>query len=117
MFLVSCGQMVIDPVAPKLGIVVDEKLQVIDIDAGGPGEMAGVQKGDTLISIADVLFSEKEKADAVIQAFPGGKPLRLLLERNGKTMEVQITPGTLTWWQSPLPIPTPMNPEEPFDYL
>lgn len=117
MFLVSCALMTIDMPAPKLGIVVDEKLQVIDIDAGGPGELAGIQKGDTLISIAGVPFSKKEEADAVIQAFPGGKPLRLLLERNGKTMEVQITPGSLTWWQSPLPTPTPMNPEEPFDYL
>lgn len=118
MVLVSCALVTIDFPAPKLGIVVDEKLQVIDLDAGGPGEVAGVRKGDTLISISGVAFSEKEKADVVIQAFPGGKPLQLLLERNGETIEVQITPGPLTWWgQSPLPTPTPMNPEEPFDYL
>ncbi len=117
-FLVSCSLVTIDFPAPKLGIVVDEKLQVIDLDAGGPGEVAGIRKGDTLISIADVPFGEKEKADAIIQAFPGGKALPLLLERNGETMKVQITPGSLSWWgQSPLPPPTPMNPEEPFDYL
>lgn len=119
--------------APEMGLVVDEKLNVVDIDAGSPAEKVGIQKGDVLISIGGVPFTEKEKADAVIQEFPGeaayealakgeewqGKLWPLVLERNGEKIEVTIMPAPPgVWWGlSPLPTPTPMNPEEPFDYL
>lgn len=116
--------------APKLGVVVDEKMVVVDLDAGGPAEKAGIQKGDVLISIDGVAFTDKEKADAVIQEFPGeaayealakdnvwqGKTRRLELQRNDQIIEVEVVPAPLTWWGLS-PTPTEMSPSEPLDYL
>lgn len=116
--------------APEMGVVVDENMKVVDIDVGSPAEKVDIQKGDVLISIGGAPFTEKEKADAVIHESPGeaayealakgeewqGKVWPLVLERNGEKIELQIMPAPGAWWGLS-PTPTPMNPEEPLDYL
>jgi|GEM_PF-1881235 len=51
--------------APELGIVVDEKLMVLDIEPGSAAELAGIQKGDTLESIEDMPLTTPEDREKV----------------------------------------------------
>lgn len=114
--------------APVLGVVVDEKLQVIDIDPGSSAERSGVQKGDVLISIAEIPFAtEKDKAKELIWGSASekvyeeynktgkwnGTPLRLQVERNGETINLEIVPFPPMW--DPKAPPTPGYP--PLDYI
>jgi len=51
--------------APELGIVVAEKLMVLDIEPGSAAELAGIQKGDTLESIEDMPLTTPEDREKV----------------------------------------------------
>lgn len=114
--------------APELGVVVDETMKVVDVDPGNAAEKAGVQKGDVLIAIEDIPFAtEKAKAEELIwgsadeaiyedYAKTGewkGKLLRLLVQRDGKPIELEIMPAPPIW--DPKSPPTPGY--APFDYL
>ena len=114
--------------APELGVVVDETMKVVDVDPGNAAEKAGVQKGDLLIAIEDIPFAtEKAKAEELIwgsadeavyedYAKTGewqGKRLRLLVQRDGNPIELEIMPAPPIW--DPKSPPTPGY--APFDYL
>ena len=117
--------------APQLGIVFDKTMKVVDVDLGSVAEQAGIQKGDLLISVDDVSFSEEmERVKALVYESPGeeaykelqergvwnGITRRLKLERDGKALEVEITPAPLTWWGSN-PTPTAVPTDLELDYL
>jgi len=62
--------------APLLGVVVDNEMKVVDIDAGGVAEKAGIQRGDILKSLDGVAFNTdgqeiKEVLDQKIPALGG----------------------------------------------
>ena len=112
--------------APGLGIVIDEKMQVVNVESGSAAELAGVQIGDLLQSLDGISFAtEREKVRYTVatsrtideekgQYMPLDKPLQLLLIRKGETMTLPITPGG-TGRPGDGPTPTPVWP--PFDRL
>ena len=117
--------------APQLGIVFDRTMKVVDVDWGSVAEKAGIQKGDILLSVDGVAFAnELERVKALIYESPGeaaytelqesggwqGIPRKLILERDGKQVEVEITPAPLTWWGLS-PTPTAVPTELALDYL
>jgi S1-C subfamily serine protease len=113
--LISCTPPVVDYAAPGVGVVFDEHVQVVDIDAGSPAEQAGLQKGDILVALEDIPFAtEMEKAETLIWE-SDRKPLRLEVQRNRQVWTFIITPGGHNWRTSP--IPTPISPSLPLDYL
>lgn len=117
--------------APELGIAVDATMKVVDIDRGSAAELAGIQKGDQLLSIDGVSFlHDKERAEALIHEFPGeevykqlretgvwqGITRKLKLEREGNEIEIAVTPAPLLWWGLS-PTPTEISPDLELDYL
>ena len=112
--------------APELGIVVDEKMQVVHVVIGSAAEKAGVQVGDLLQSLDGVaLATNVQKVKELVQTsraidettrqyVPLSKPLQLLLIRKGETMTLPITPGGL---DNPNPGPTATGVWPPYDYL
>lgn len=117
--------------APQLGIVFDQTMKVVDVDLGSVAEKAGIQKGDILLSVDGVAFAnELERVKALIYESPGeaaytelqesgvwqGIPRKLILESDGKQVEVEVTPAPLTWWGLS-PTPTAVPTELALDYL
>ncbi|MDQ1073826.1 MULTISPECIES: RIP metalloprotease [Microbacterium] len=60
-------------------------------DPVAPAKAAGMQPGDTMISIDGTPVSTFNEAAAIIQASPG-KPLSMVIERDGAEQTVQFTP-------------------------
>ncbi|MEV7767060.1 site-2 protease family protein [Microbacterium sp. NPDC086615] len=60
-------------------------------DPVAPAKAAGMQPGDTMISIDGTPVSTFNEAAAIIQASPG-KALSMVIERNGQEQTVQFTP-------------------------
>jgi predicted metalloprotease with PDZ domain len=79
-----------------LGVVVDEKLQVIHIEVDSPAEKAGLQVGDMLESLAGISFvTEREKVRAKILE-PNLDPtqhrtLKLIFARGKQMIAVDVT--------------------------
>ncbi|KTS88115.1 zinc metalloprotease [Microbacterium testaceum] len=60
-------------------------------DPVAPAKAAGMQPGDTMISIDGTPVSNFNEAAAIIQASPG-KPLSMVIERDGAEQTIQFTP-------------------------
>ena len=112
--------------APELGIVVDEKMQVVNVESNSAAEEAGVQVGDLLQSLDGVAFAtDMHKVKEVVgysrtideakgQYAPADKSLQLLLVRKGETMTLSIIPAG-PGGRPDGPTPTPVWP--PYDRL
>jgi hypothetical protein len=94
--------------APMLGVVIDEEMRVVDIDAGSPAESAGLRRGDILVAIEDIpLATAKAAAKDLIHKYPIQR-LHLQLQRNGQPSTVLITPSP--GWERPPPLPIANSP-------
>lgn len=108
---------------PILGVVVDEKLVVLGIEAGSAAERAGLQIGDQLETLNEVPFaSEREKAKDLIHQFAtNDHALPMKLVRSGQEITIDVTPGGIelptnpTNNNKPPPTATPVWP--PNDYF
>jgi regulator of sigma E protease len=72
------------PLEPVIGQVV----------GGGPAERAGLAEGDRIVRAGDRAIDSWEGLVAAIRAHPG-KPLSLLMERNGTTRAVEVLPDSV----------------------
>ncbi|MBC7519095.1 MAG: site-2 protease family protein [Microbacteriaceae bacterium] len=61
-------------------------------DAEAPGSRAGLKPGDRLVSINGMRISSWNQATAIIRV-SAQKPLAMVVERSGKTVEVSATPS------------------------
>lgn len=115
---------------PVLGVVIDEQMTVIDVDAKSAAEVAGILKGDVLISVDGISFmDDKEKIRQLLWAYPSdgeaayerlaaGKewentPHQLQLQRDGQVVDLAIIPRPNLSEVAPTPVPV----ELPLDYL
>lgn len=89
--------------ADTLGIVVDEKMMVLDVEPNSGAEKGGIQVGDIIESINDIPLtddlSQETKANNAIQAKMAiweskeGKVVRVQLQREGKVIILEIIPA------------------------
>jgi serine protease Do len=78
--------------AEALGLHSDKGAVVTAVLPGGPGEEAGVKRGDVILRVDDAVV---RNAEGLAAAFSGVKPGRetdLTLMRGIKTLELSITP-------------------------
>jgi pimeloyl-ACP methyl ester carboxylesterase len=92
----------VDPLARRawLGLEVDASLVVAGVDAGGPGDAAGLVKGDAVVAIDGVPVVPD--AREIVRAMRGkvvGSTSRLSIVRGGETLERTLT-------LAPLPVET-----------
>jgi predicted metalloprotease with PDZ domain len=75
-------------VANVLGGVVD----------GGPAQLAGLQAGDTIVSVGDITVSPDKDWGPTFRAHYAGKsgPVPVVVRRDGKTTTLSVTPGQRT---------------------
>jgi predicted metalloprotease with PDZ domain len=80
---------------PFLGIQTDEAANVIaDVVPEGSADAAGVQAGDTLISVGDVgVSADRDFGPAFRDRYRGkvGQPLRIVVRRNGQSLTLDTT--------------------------
>ena len=69
----------------------DQPVVVGTVSAGSPGEQAGIQPGDHIISIAGEDL-ETWKEFPLVVGMRAGKTVPVVLVRDGKTIETKITP-------------------------
>lgn len=82
-----------------LGMAVSAGANGVRVDAvtpGGPAEHAGLKVGDTIIAInGRRLSADDASALTSLSDLPPGKPVRLSLARDGKTLHLDATPERL----------------------
>ena len=62
--------------------------------AGSPADKAGVKDGDIVTAIEGIAIDGDHPLDAVLTQFAPGRTVTLAINRNGKTIELQLTLGT-----------------------
>jgi S1-C subfamily serine protease len=70
------------------GVVITGVMQ------GGPADRAGIKAGDILVSVSDKSVSNTVQAIAAIAGQKPNVPITMQLVRNGKIMNLNVTPGT-----------------------
>lgn len=82
---------------PKLGIVPDYEfggkgVMIEGVAAGGPAAAAGIKKGDVITQMAGKAVGDVNAYMAVLRTQKAGTPLELRLLRDGKEMQLKVTP-------------------------
>lgn len=67
------------------------RIAVLDVLPGGPAERGGIKKGDVLLAVNGKEVERIEDVTQIIATSPG-KPVILTLEREGKILEITVTP-------------------------
>jgi len=68
--------------------------QCSDSDPAAPAEAAGIQPGDTIVSIDGQPVADFAEASAIIRSSPG-EQLTFVVERDGSEQTIQVTPATI----------------------
>lgn len=79
----------------KFDLKVDRGVLAIDIVAGSPAAAAGFQPGDVIQKMGDREVLTTETVQQIVQASPLGTPLPVQVDRNGKTLTLQVAPAEL----------------------
>ena len=84
-----------------MGITYDPsasgRVKFTDVTQGYPCEAAGVKIGDAIISINSVDIADVKAFDEYIKEHPfGNEAIHLVLDRTGKSVEVDVTPMKVT---------------------
>jgi membrane-associated protease RseP (regulator of RpoE activity) len=75
---------------PELRTTVDEVAETVD-DQPGPAQAAGLEAGDKILSIEGTRITNWEQVRPLIQP-NSDRPLTFEVERDGETLELEITP-------------------------
>ena len=103
---------IIDYMPNVLGVVVDENNQVVEVEHYSAAEAAGIQRGDTLDSVDEIAFKDKEKAKNKIKEAKNNQKVKVKLKRNGKAIVLELVPSVPQWPENAptgTPIPTPQD--------
>jgi Do/DeqQ family serine protease len=74
--------------ADAAGVVITGVMQ------GGPADKAGLKAGDIMVSVANKPVGSTVQAIATIASQKPNVPVPIQVIRNGKTLELNVTPGT-----------------------
>jgi predicted metalloprotease with PDZ domain len=79
-----------------LGLVADAQDNAVivhTIRVGGPADLAGVRRGDRLISAGEVLLTNLDDLARVLHQLPAGAKVDFIIERAGENRKVVVTLG------------------------
>jgi S1-C subfamily serine protease len=79
-----------------MGVVPDylydgKGMRVDGVSEGKPAQLAGLQKGDIVVQLGDTLISDMMGYMKALSAFKKGDSTKVIVEREGKKIEVSIT--------------------------
>lgn len=110
---------------PLLGIQLDpdreglkEGTRIEEVSPGGPAEQAGVRAGDVLVMVdgRDVRKQTTREVLQQLRSVQVGKPVKLRVLRDGKSMDFDVTPRMVSGFvfTPPMPPAVPMPDVEAF---
>ena len=78
-------------------LIIDDTVNVTNVSAGGPSDKAGLQVGDKFIKVGDSIVAGNIDSDKIKKLLRGngGSSVTVTLLRNGKSVPVSITRGTI----------------------
>lgn len=83
-------QQISGPLTPAFG---DQGVLVTDVVAGGPADLAGLQRGDVLLAVGEDDISSTEAATRALSSLATDTPASLRVARNGRVRLVEVTPA------------------------
>ena len=86
------GRAYLGTVPDYVTVVVGVKLD--DVKSGGPAETAGVRGGDVILELAGTKIENIYDYTAVIDRLKPGQVVKIKVQRDAKTMELDLTPGS-----------------------
>jgi S1-C subfamily serine protease len=69
-------------------------VKVSGATAGSPAEKAGLQSGDVIVQLGDKTIENIYDYTYAIDSLQIGKPVKLVILRQGQRLELQLTPGS-----------------------
>jgi serine protease Do len=94
------------------------------VDAGGPGDKAGLKSGDTIVEFDGDRVRSARQFQRLVQESPMGRPVEIIVSRGGQRVPLKVTPEPWTigddfgmrFLESPgilRAVPTPPTPPTP----
>lgn len=71
-----------------------EGVMLSGVSKGGPCDKAGVKAGDVIVELAGKKIENIYDYTYAIEALKIGQPTKIIVTRNGKRIELQVTPGS-----------------------
>ena len=79
---------------PVLGLVVDQRMNVLEIEMGSAAEKAGVKRGDVLKRLGGTGVTSAAEARGRFQQAKKGENMAVIVARGGQDMTLQVTVAT-----------------------
>ena len=77
-------------IAPVILDSSETALRVMDVTPGGPGDEAGIQKGDLIVAADGEALTKSTDLLRVRRRHEAGETLKLLVERDGKRFTADV---------------------------
>jgi len=84
-----------DPSSPSLGIVYDQSLEILTVDANSPAAHAMLQAGDHIREVNDQVVTTPEAFRQVVDSLFTSVTFTITVERSGSILQRTIIPGWL----------------------
>jgi hypothetical protein len=82
-----------DPGVPALGVLLDENLRVVEVDAAGSAARAGLRRGDVLRKIAKVSLPPTVSIDPLTAPYPAAVPANVPTSNEVKSGFLEAVPN------------------------
>ncbi|MGH7434970.1 MAG: PDZ domain-containing protein, partial [Polyangiaceae bacterium] len=76
-----------------LGIVQPTGVEVTGLDERGPSSASGMKAGDVIVGLDEGLVVSIDDLHRALQKWPIERALKLRVLREGKVVEVEVTPA------------------------
>jgi len=91
---------------PMIGVVLESPrgttaasegsgIRVVSVAPGGPAAVAGLKSGDRIVAAAGQAVQQPGQLVSAVERTGVGKPLQLMVSRNGSVLQLQVIPGEL----------------------
>ncbi len=96
--MVTLNQEIRERLNSELGtptVGTDKGVLLVRVVPGSPAARAGLKAGDVIVGINDQNVSKNEEVQKIVEKSKIGVPLRVEVERNGRTTQLAVSPGPL----------------------
>jgi len=81
--------------AKALGLTSTSGALVTEIQKGSPAEKAGLKEGDVILKIGRYDVRSSDELVSIIRTYKPGDKVKIVVERKGKTLELEVALGSM----------------------